>query len=179
VEDPGLYNRDKLSEDGKMKNLLESFAILLVGLLSVSIVYWIVQYSMIVDEDMMDELVEYQQVQKKKAPKKANAADYLQNLESYEDVDVKVDATKETSTNRVVVRSELTKDELGAAVEDKSKSSYTENLENYVEPEKEAVVVVEVEEAKPAADTAADPELPTEEVSDEIGMAIDAALDDI
>ena len=177
MEDPGLYNRDKLSEDGKMKNLLESFAILLVGLLSVSIVYWIVQYSMIVDEDMMDELVEYQQAQKKKAPKKANTADYLQNLEGYEDVDVKVDATKETNTNRVVVKSELIKDALGDAVEDKSKSSYMENLENYAEPEKEAVV--EVEEAKPAADTAADPELPTEEVSDEIGMAIDAALDDL
>ena len=161
-----------------MKNLLESFAIFLVGLLTVSIIYWIVQYSMIADEEMMEELVEYQQSQKKKAPKKANATDYLQNLEGYEDVDVKVDATKETSTNRVVVKSELTKDELGAAVEDKSKSSYMENLENYVEPAKEAVTM-EAEEAKPAADTASDPELPDEEVTDEIGMAIDAALDDL
>ena len=161
-----------------MKNLLESFAIFLVGLLTVSIIYWIVQYSMIADEEMMEELVEYQQSQKKKAPKKANATDYLQNLEGYEDVDVKVDATKETSTNRVVVKSELTKDELGAAVEDKSKSSYMENLENYVEPAKEAVTV-KTEEAKPAADTASDPELPDEEVTDEIGMAIDAALDDL
>lgn len=176
MEDLGLHDRDKLRKDGKMKNLFESFAIFLVGLLSVSIIYWIVQYSMIADEEMLEELVEYQESQNKKAPKKAKATDYLQNLEGYEDVDVKVDATKETSTNRVVVQSELTKDELGAAVEDKSKSSYTENLENYVEPEKEAVVV-EVEEAKPAADTASDPELPTEEVSDEIGMAIDAALD--
>jgi len=178
VEDPWLHDRDKLKEDGKMKNLLESFAILLVGLLSVSIIYWIVQYSMIADEEMLDEIVEYQQSQKKKAPKKAKATDYLQNLEGYEDVDVKVDATKETTTNRVVVQSELTKDELGAAVEDKSKSSYTENLENYVEPAKEAVTV-EVEEVKPAADKASDPELPAEEVSDEIGMAIDAALDDL
>ena len=175
MEDLGLHDRDKLREDGKMKNLLESFAILLVGLLSVSIVYWIVQYSMIADEEMLEELVEYQESQNKKAPKKDEATDYLQNLEGYEDVDVKVDATKETSTNRVVVKSELNTDELGAAVEDKSKSSYTENLENYVEPEKEEVV--EVEEAKPAADTATDPELPTEEVSDEIGMAINAALD--
>lgn len=175
MEDLGLHDRDKLREDGKMKNLFESFAIFLVGLLSVSIIYWIVQYSMIADEEMLEEIVEYQEAQKKKAPKKANATDYLQNLEGYEDVDVKVDATKETSTNRVVVKSELNEDELGAAVEDKSKSSYMENLENYVEPEKEAVV--EVEKAKPAADTASDPELPTEEVSDEIGMAIDAALD--
>jgi len=161
-----------------MKNLLESFAILLVGLLTVSIIFWIVKYSMIADEEMLEELVEYQQSQKEKAPKKSNTENYLQNLEGYEDVDVKVDATKETITNRVVVKSELSTDELGAAVEDKSKSSYMENLENYVEPEKEAVTV-EVEEVKPAADKASDPELPTEEVSDEIGMAIDAALDDI
>lgn len=178
MEDPGLHDSDKLREDGKMKNLLESFAIFLVGILSISIIYWIVQYSMIADEEMLEELVEYQQSQKKKAPKKENTTDYLQNLEGYEDVDVKVDATKETSTNRVVVKSELTKDELGAAVEDKSKSSYMENLENYVEPEKEEVVV-EVEEVKPASDKASDPELPAENVSDEIGMAIDAALDDI
>lgn len=161
-----------------MKNLLESFAIFLIGLLTVSIVYWIVQYSIIADEEMMEELVEYQQSQKKTATKKANVTDYLQNLEGYEDVDVKVDATKETNTNRVVVKSELIKDELGAAVEDKSKSSYMENLENYVEPAKEEVVV-DVEEAKPAADADSDPEVPTENVSDEIGMAIDAALDDI
>jgi len=161
-----------------MKNVLESFAIFLVGLLTVSIIYWIVQYSMIADEEMLEEIIAYEQSQKKKAPKKEKTTDYLQNLEGYEDVDVKVDATKETTTNRVVVKSELTKDELGAAVEDKSKSSYMENLENYVEPEKEAVVV-EVEEVKPAADTAADPELPTEEVTDEIGMAIDAALDNL
>jgi preprotein translocase subunit SecF len=175
VEDTGLYNRDKLKEDGKMKNLLESFAILLVGLLSVSIIYWIVQYSMIGDADMIEE-IEYEVAEKKP---KAKATDYLQNLEGYEDVDVKVDATKESRANTVVVQSELTKDALGDAVEDKSKSSYTENLENYAEPEKEEVVV-EVVEVKSAADTASDPDLPEqEEMADEIGMAIDAALDDI
>ncbi|PHS41719.1 MAG: hypothetical protein COB07_01345 [Sulfurovum sp.] len=161
-----------------MKNLLESFAILLVGLLTVSIIYWIVQYSMIADEEMMEELVEYQQSQKKKAPRKANTTEYLQNLEGYEDVDVKVDATKESRANTVVVKSELSRDALGDAVEDKLKSSYMENLENYAEPEKEEVVV-EVEEVKPAVDTASDPEVPDEEVTDEIGMAIEAALDDI
>lgn len=178
MEDLGLYDRDKLNEGEKMKNLLESFAILLVGLLTVSIIYWIVQYSMIADEEMMEELVEYQQSQKKKAPRKANTTEYLQNLEGYEDVDVKVDATKESRANTVVVKSELSRDALGDAVEDKLKSSYMENLENYAEPEKEEVVV-EVEEVKPAVDTASDPEVPDEEVTDEIGMAIEAALDDI
>ena len=161
-----------------MKNIFESFAIFLVGLLSISIIYWIVQYSMISDAEMMDEIVEYQQAQKKKAPKKATAVDYLQNLEGYEDVDVEVDATKESNANTVVVTSELSKDELDDVVEDKSGSSYTENLENYVEPKKEEITV-ESTEAKPAVDKVSDPELPTEEVTDEIGMAIDAALDDL
>ena len=161
-----------------MKNIFESFAIFLVGLLSISIIYWIVQYSMISDAEMMDEIVEYQQAQKKKAPKKATAVDYLQNLEGYEDVDVEVDATKESNANTVVVTSELSKDELDDVVEDKSGSSYTENLENYVEPKKEEITV-ESKEVKPAVDKVSDPELPTEEVTDEIGMAIDAALDDL
>ena len=161
-----------------MKNLLESFAILLVGLLSVSIIYWIVQYSMIVDADMIEE-IEYEVPAKKPVSIKAKTTDYLQNLEGYEDVDVKVDATKESHTNTVVVTSELAGDALGDVVEDKSKSSYTENLENYAEPEKEEVAV-EVEEVKSAADTASDPDMPEqEEVTDEIGTAIDAALDDI
>ena len=178
MENTWLYDRNKLKEDGKMKNLLESFAILLVGLLSVSIIYWIVQYTMISDADMTEE-INYEIVAKQQASKRSKTSDYLQNLEGYEDVDVKVDATKESHANTVVVKSELTKDALDDAVEDKSRSSYTENLENYTEAEKEEVVV-KVEEVKPASDMAADPDLPEQkEVTDEIGMAIDAALDDI
>lgn len=39
-----------------MKNVLESFAILLVGLLSIGVVYLIVQYNMIDDKNYIDEL---------------------------------------------------------------------------------------------------------------------------
>ncbi len=39
-----------------MKNLLESFAILLVGLLSIGIVYLIVQYNTIDDQNFVDPL---------------------------------------------------------------------------------------------------------------------------
>ncbi|GIT98432.1 hypothetical protein [Sulfurovum sp. TSL1] len=39
-----------------MKNLLESFAILLVGLLSIGIVYLIVQYNSIDDQNFVDPL---------------------------------------------------------------------------------------------------------------------------
>jgi len=39
-----------------MKNLLESFAILLVGILSIGIVYLIVQYNTIDDQNFVDPL---------------------------------------------------------------------------------------------------------------------------
>ena len=39
-----------------MKNLLESFAILLVGVLSIGVVYLIVQYNMIDDQNFVDPL---------------------------------------------------------------------------------------------------------------------------
>ena len=39
-----------------MKNLLESFAILLVGLLSIGVVYLIVQYNLIDDQNFVDPL---------------------------------------------------------------------------------------------------------------------------
>ena len=158
-----------------MKNVLESFAILLVGLLSLAIVYLIVQYNLVDDSDAIDEIA-YEIPQKKKVSTQAKAVDYLQNLEGYEDVDVKVDATKENTANTVVVKSEIATDELGAAVEDKSKSSYMENLENYADKAQEE----KLDTIAPTADGVGDPEkLDQEEIVDEIGMAIDAALDDI
>ncbi len=41
-----------------MKNVLESFAILLVGVLSLGIVYFIVQYNMIDDQNFIEKLDE-------------------------------------------------------------------------------------------------------------------------
>ena len=162
-----------------MKNLLESFAILLVGVLSLLIVFLIVQYNMI-EEESVEEVVFTAPVQTKES-KKAKTSSYLDSLEGYgEDVDVKVDATKESSANTVEVRSELSSDELGSAIEDKSKSSYMENLENYAEPEAKAAEPVKEEVVAEAPKDPEDPEkLPEEEIEDEIGMAIDAALDDL
>ncbi len=155
-----------------MKNLLESFAILLVGLLSLLIVYFIVQYNMI--EDQVIEDIDYTVTEKKQETK----ANYLENLEDYgEDVDVEVDATKESTTNTVSVRSEEANDELGDVVEDKSKASYMKNLENYADKAEDE----KLDEAKPdAEDTSGEPQkLEHEEVVDEVGMAIDAALDSL
>jgi hypothetical protein len=118
----------------------------------------------------------------KKANAKVKTSAYLNSLEGYgDDVDVKVDARKEDHTNEVVVKSELNKDDLGAVVDDKSKSSYMENLEHYVEEaDKKPAKSEEPQENVPAENSSGEPEkLPQEEVSDEIGQAIDAALDDI
>jgi len=155
-----------------MKNILESFAVLLVGLLSLLIVYFIVQYNMI--EDQVIEDIDYMITKKKEEPK----ANYLDSLEEYgEDEDVEVDARKESSVNTVEVRSEEKNNALGDVVDDKSKSSYMKNLENYADKAKEE----KLDEVKPnAEDTSGEPEkLEHEEIVDEVGMAIDAALDNL
>ena len=70
-----------------MKNLLESFAVLLVGLLSLLIVYFIVQYNMI--EDQVIEDVDYT-VTDTKDKAKDNDLDSLED----DDEDIDVDATE-------------------------------------------------------------------------------------
>lgn len=155
-----------------MKNLLESFAILLVGLLSLLIVYLIVQYNMI--EDQVIEDIDYTVTEKKLETK----ADYLESLEEYgEDIDVEVDATKESVKNTVSVRSEEKNTDLSDIVEDKSKTSYMKNLENYADKAEDE----KLDEAKPdAEDTSGEPQkLEHEEIVDEVGMAIDSALDNL
>ena len=164
-----------------MKNLLESIAILFVALLSLAIVFFIVQYTLIEDDSIVDEI----NLVQKKVTQKAKPSDYLSNLEGYgDDVDVKVDATVENKVNTVVVKSELQNDDLGAVVDDKSKTSYMQNLENYADTAKDEVVEIAkpvlVSPSKPEVDNSGEPEkLEHDEVVDEIGMALEAALDDL
>lgn len=155
-----------------MKNLLENFAVSLVGLLSLLIVYFIVQYNMI--EDQVIEDIDYTVSEKKQETKE----NYLESLEGYgEDVDVEVDATKESTKNTVSVRSEEKNTDLSDIVEDKSKSSYMKNLEDYSDKAEEE----KLDEAKPnTEDRSGEPQkLEHEEIVDEVGMAIDAALDNL
>lgn len=164
-----------------MKNLLESVAILFVGLLSLAIVFLIVQYSLIEDDSIEDE-INFAAAQMK-VTQKETPSDYLSKLEGYgDDVDVKVDATIENTVNTVVVKSELKNDDLSAVVDDKSKKSYMENLEDYSDEVKKEKLVKpkKTEVSKPVPDNLGEPEkLEQEEIVDEIGMAIDAALDDL
>ena len=81
------YSGKSLKGVRKMKNLLESFAVLLVGLLSLLIVYFIVQYNMI--EDQVIEDVDYT-VTDTKDKAKDNDLDSLED----DDEDIDVDATE-------------------------------------------------------------------------------------
>ncbi len=154
-----------------MKNKLESFAIILVGLLSVLILYFIVQYNLIDDGDMVDE-IGYQIPEVKKVSKEEKTSNYLQSLEGHTEVEVEVDPTQEGTANRVEVKSELGDDAMADAVDDKEKKSYTQNLENYSNKKSEDSEPEEKEEYEPE-------KLEHEEIVDEIGLAIGAALEDI
>ena len=161
-----------------MKNKLESFAILLVGLLSLGIIYLIVQYNLVDDSDILDEIA-YEIPQKKEVSTKAKATDYLQNLEGYEDVDVEVDARKENTVNTVVVSSEVQDDALGTAVDDKSKSSYMQNLANYADVAAEE----KLDTMKPTDDSVGAPKTlddtaVVDKAAMDIGDDISSAVDD-
>ena len=193
-----------------MKNILESFAVLLVGILSLLIVFLIVQYNLI-EEDTIDDVVPIP-IQTKK---KEDTTNYLSDMEKYADVDVKVDPTKEDKTNSVVVTSELKSNIIDETIDDKSKSAYLQNLEEYKENKIETPIKSESTDAKKAEEedvekkiidgvddekqmkaieemgnaldsivdeeeesSSSDPK-PMESIDDEIGMAIDAALDDL
>lgn len=155
-----------------MKNILESFAVFLVALLSLAIMFFIVQYNLIEEDDTMEEIT--LSVSKKDIVKDKTKS-YLDSLEGYgDDTDIKVDARVESKTNLVVVKSELNKDDLGAAVEDKSKSSYMKNLASYADvAEKE-----KLDTLKPKEDgTGAPQTLEDKEVIDKGTMSLDRAMD--
>jgi len=148
-----------------MKNMLENVAVITVVVLFLLIMGLIVQYNMVDDENILDEST-YEIPVEKEESKKSKTHNYLQNMESYSDVDVKVDPTKANNINKVQVRSELEKDEISSAVDNADKSSYVNSLENYVNQEK--------------ADKEEDDQIKPDqqEIVDEVGNAIDAALED-
>lgn len=157
-----------------MKNVVDNLAMFLVVILSLGIVYLVVQYIAIDSE--ADNKTVYSIPKEKEESKQAKTANYLDSLEGYgEDVDVKVDEKKENLSNVVAVKSELASDELGQVVTDKSKASYMENLQNYTGDEAQAKGS-EKEDVNEPVDLK---KLPQEEREDELGNAIDAALDDL
>ena len=81
-----------------------------------------------------------------------------------------MDPTKINTANTVQVTSELAKDDIVSAVEGTNKSSYVDSLENYADKADE-----EKEEEKTEDDKV---KLDQDEIVDEIGDAIGAALED-
>jgi len=163
-----------------MKNMLEGTAITAVIVLFLFIIALIVQYNMINDGSAADDMIEVVPSVKKES-KKAKTSNYLENLETYTDVDVKVDPTKVNNANRVQVRPELAKDAIGSAVENTDKSHYVDSLKDYADEktidQKDKVKTAEEIKEETAEDDKV--KLDQEEIVDEIGNAIGAALEDI
>ena len=159
-----------------MKNIAENIALILVLILSGVIGYLIYQYNTL-EDNIYEDTSLLVHVPKKEIKPKENTSNYLNTLEAYgDDKDVQVDVKKEDSANRVVAKSEIKEDTFNTVVEDKTKSAYTQNLENYAkESSKE-----KLDTLKPVKDNLDEPEkLPQDTIKDDIGMAIDAALDNL
>jgi len=156
-----------------MKKLFENIALFLVLVLSVLMVFLVVQYNLVDDGDHM-ETISYKKSTKNIETIKDKRTNYLQNLEGYTDVDVEVDARQESMTNTVVIKSELNKDAISSTVEDHSKSSYMENLKEYSQKSEDE----KLDTMTPLDDDIGEPQkLEQEEVEDTIGMAIDALIE--
>ncbi|MFT7880605.1 MAG: hypothetical protein ABXS91_09465 [Sulfurimonas sp.] len=123
-----------------MKNLLDNMAVGLVVLLSLGVIGLVVQYNIISDDgDTTTYDEEVLQSLQSESTKPENKSSYLDSLEGYEDVDVKVDPrTEESGVNIAVVKVETNKEgiaeSIGTAVENvEKKENYLSTLEGYEE----------------------------------------------
>jgi len=158
-----------------MRNLFESISVGLVFLLSLLIVYLIVQYNLI--EDDIYKEVKISIPVKKEVSKKEKINSYLKNIEGYSDVDVEVDPTKENTLNRVIIDAEEGENN---NMEEVIKGGYVDIIEDYSDENKhntnqnqnkEVVNVKEpIEESIPSS-------MPDTE--DKIGSAIDNLLGEL
>ena len=147
-----------------MRKLIENLAVTLVVLLFLVVIALVVKYNMINDDsdDMFDVPVETE----KPVSKKEQTKSYLNSLESYgDDVDVKVDPTKENRKNTVKVTSELAEDAIEEAVKTDEKRDHVKKLERYEADKNVKTKTETLEDVKPQ--------------KEENGDTIGAALDDI
>jgi len=151
-----------------MNRIIENILVVVAGFLLVAILVLIVLYN--TQNDNMQNDIFVEESTSENVVKKDNKIDYLKNLEGYSDVNVDVDPQKRNSSNIVDVKEEKIKSNISYVVDDKSKSSYMENLENYDSDSNVTINNKDNEEEDESEKTG---------IIDEIGMAIDAALDDI
>jgi hypothetical protein len=146
-----------------MRKLVENLAVTLVVLLFLVIIVLIAQYNMIKDDS--DDIV-VPVTTEKPVSKKEQIKLYTNSLESYgNDVDVKVDPTKENKKNIVKVTSELAEDAIEEAVNMDEKRDYIKKLEQYETNKNVKTKMETLEDVKPQ--------------KEENGDMIGAALDDI
>lgn len=123
-----------------MRNILETVSVGLVILLSLGLVGLVVRYNMIdttetaqLDTEVMHSL------QNSEVPvtKEKKVSNYLNTLEAYKDVDVKVDPKSQPSNENIAtVKTEIKKDgsvgNIGNVVQTTEKNeNYVQNLESY------------------------------------------------
>jgi len=162
-----------------MKNIIEKFALAIVVLLSLSVVVLIVKFNMIDEGDLSENSMAYEVPVEKKESKKAKTSNYLQNLETYTDVDVKVDPTKVNNTNRVHVKSEMVTDTMQSALKDIDKSGYVNSLTKYTDKSNSSKLEKQKTDQELRDEKREDDQvkLETDEIEDDIGNAIGAALE--
>ena len=129
-----------------MKKLIDNLAVVMVVVLFLIVIALVIKYNTI-SEDTDIAFVEIPE--EKVATPKDKTSDYLKNLESYSDVDVEVDPTKETHKNTVKVTSELAEDELEDALKTDEKKSYLKSLESYSDEKKTKVRTEKLEDVQP------------------------------
>jgi Na+-transporting methylmalonyl-CoA/oxaloacetate decarboxylase gamma subunit len=131
-----------------MKRIIENLAVMMLVLLFLVIIVLVVRYNMI--EEASSNMIQIPETVTVEEMKKVEKKDYLNSLESYgEDVDVKVDPTKETHKNTVKIISELTEDELEDALKTDEKKNYLKSLESYSNTKKRHVKTENLEDVKP------------------------------
>ncbi len=131
-----------------MKKLIENLAVTMVMLLFIVVIALVIKYNMI--NDSSDERFDVPETVVKTETKKEKTAQYLNSLESYgDDVDVKVDPTKEENKNVVKVTSELADDAIDDALKADEKQDYVHTLESYSEGSTKASKTSELEDVTP------------------------------
>jgi hypothetical protein len=110
-----------------MKNILENIAVTLVVIFSLTIIGLIVQYNLIEEES--EEHFNDVESSMPKVTKQQKNTNYLQKLEGYSEVDVKVNPRKENKLNRVKVKSEMSQDKLKEIVKQKDGNSISSALD--------------------------------------------------
>jgi preprotein translocase subunit SecF len=128
-----------------MKKLIDNLAFVMVIVLFLVIVVLVFQYNTI-SENTNLALIKFQE---EKTTQKDETKNYLDTLESYSDVDVQVDPTKETHKNTVKITSELAEDDLEEALKTDEKKNYLKSLESYSDSKKSHVKTEKLEDVKP------------------------------